>query len=481
MSLKEKTVTGLLWSSVDNIANQGINFIIGILLARILSPKEFGLIGMLAFFIAVSQTFIDSGFANALIRKKDCSQTEYSTVFFFNLAAGIIMFFILFLSSHAISTFFNEPELKAVIKVLALGLIIDSVTVIQRTILIRNINFKLQTRITIISTSVSGLFAIIMALKGYGVWSLVVLTLVKQILNSLLLWIWNHWIPALVFSVTAFKELFGFGSKLLLSGLIDTIYQNVYFLVIGKYFSAKDLGFYTRSHQFTFLPVQSITNVMSRVTYPVLSQIRDNTEILKSAYKKMIKSIMLISFVLMLGIAAVSEPMVITLIGEKWRNSVIYLQMLCFVGMFYPLHAINLNMLNVQGRSDLFLKLEIIKKMLAVPVIIIGVLFGIKIMITGMIINSLISYFLNSYWSGKFINYHFREQLKDIMPSFILASFIAVSVFALGCLLNLSYPVRLIVQVSTGALLFFGICELTKMGDYIYMKQIVLEKIFKRN
>ncbi len=480
MSLKQKTVSGLFWSSIDSFSSQGINFIVGIILARILTPKEFGLIGMLTIFIAVSQSFIDSGFTNALIRKKDCTQTDYSTVFFFNLAAGVVIFIMLFISAPAICNFFKEPELKAIVQVLALGLIIDSLTIIQRTILTRRVDFKLQTRISIIASTVSGLFAIILAYKGYGVWSLVALTLTRQALNSFFLWFWNRWRPVLIFSKSSFRELFHFGSKLLVSGLIDTIYRNVYFLVIGKYFSAQELGFYTRAYQFNSLPSQSITGIMSRVTYPVLAQMQDNPVMLKEGYRKMIRSIMLITFVLMLGMAAVAEPMIISLIGEKWRSSIIYLQMLCFVGMLYPLHALNLNMLNVQGRSDLFLKLEVIKKILAVPTIVIGVLFGIKIMIAGMILNSFIAYYLNSYWSGIFIKYGIKEQIKDIIPSFILAAGVAIIVFILGYFLKTPYLVTLIFQVIVGAVLVLGICELTKMPGYMYMKHIVVEKVFRR-
>jgi len=284
----------------------------------------------------------------------------------------------------------------------------------------------------------------------------------------------------MLFSKNSFRELFGFGSKLLVSSLIDTIYRNIYYLVIGKYFSAQDLGYYTRANQFRSFPTQNISNIMTRVSYPVLAQMNDDKEKLKAGYKRMIKSTMLITFVLVLGLAAVAEPMIITLIGEKWRPSVIFLQLLCFSGMLYPLQAINLNMLNVQGRSDLFLRLEIIKKSLAIPTIVIGIIFGIKIMMTGMIFNSLLSYYLNSYWSGKLINYTMTEQLKDIAPSFLLAASMAAMVFLLGLFISASSLVLLIIQLSAGALFVFVVCEVTAMPDYLYLKQIISEKIIKR-
>lgn len=478
MSLKQKTVSGLIWSFVDTMAGQGITFVVGIILARLLSPREFGLIGMITVFIAVSESFINSGFSSALIRKKDCTDTDFSTVFFFNLTVGILFFLLLFFSAPAISSFFNEPELTAILQVLGIVLIIDSLTLIQRTILTKRIDFKLQAKISMIASIGSGVVSITMAFYGLGVWALVAQRIVKQGLNSLFLWMWNRWKPLLVFSKKSFKELFGFGSKLLLSGLIDTIYRNVYYLIIGKFFSAQELGFYTKANEFKNLPSQNLNGIIGRVTYPVLSTLQDDIPRLRNNYQKLIRSVMFITFVLMLGMAAVAEPMIHTLIGAKWEPAIIYLQMLCFVGMMYPLHALNLNMLQVQGRSDLFLKLEVIKKIIAIPTIVIGVFFGIKMMIAGMMVNTLIAYYLNSYWSGKKIGYSFTQQVKDILPSFFLALTMGVAVYFLGKVLPFSYPVKLIIQIIFGGLFVLVISEVTKFRDYIFAKQLILEKIY---
>ncbi|TDN98216.1 MOP flippase family protein [Sunxiuqinia elliptica] len=483
MSLKQKTINGLFWSFIDSFANQGVQFIVGIILARILSPREFGLIGMLTIFIAISQSFVDSGFSNALIRKKDCTQEDYSTVFYFNLLVGILLYLILFFSASPISSFFKEPQLTLLLKILGLGVVFNAFGLIHRTILTKEINFKLQTRVSLVASIGSGSIAVTMALLGYGVWSLVVLTLARFGLNTLFFWIWAKWKPLHVFSKKSFNELFAFGSKLLLSGLIDTIYRNVYYLIIGKYFSAKELGFYTRADQFKAFPSQNLNNIIRRVSYPVLSSIQEDTDKLKQAYQKIIRTTMFVTFCLMLGMAAVAKPMIVTLIGEKWLPSVIYLQMLCFVGMFYPLHALNLNMLQVQGRSDLFLKLEIIKKVLAVPTIIIGIFWGIKLMILGMFINTIFEYYLNSLWSGKLLNYSFKNQVKDIMPAFSTALIMAIIVYSLGVLIDRPPILLLLFQIITGAVLivFFG--ELTQLKDYIFLKSLVLEKItiLKRN
>jgi len=467
----------LFWSAIDGFASQGIQFLVGIILARLLTPYEFGLIGMLTIFIALSQSFIDSGFTNALIRKKDCTQTDYSTVFYFNFVVSILFYFLLFFFAGSISRFFNEPQLEFLLQVLGLGLILNALSIIHRTILTKNIDFKLQARVSIVSSIISGIIAIAMAYNGFGVWSLVALTLSRFGFASLFLWLWTNWFPNLVFSYKSFKELFSFGSKLLLSGLIDTTFRNIYYLVIGKYFSAVELGYYTRADQFKAMPSQNLANIIQKVSYPLLSNIQDNVIRLRLAYSQLIKSTMFITFVLMLLMAATAKPMIITLVGEQWLPAVNYLQLLCFVGMFYPLHALNLSMLKVMGRSDLFLRLEIIKKILSVPIIVIGILYGIKIMILGMLVNTIFAYYLNSYWSGKMISYPFFEQVKDIFPSFLLAFTVSVVVFIIANFISLSNVWILIVQIITAAILTFVLSEIFKLSSYLYIKEIIRNQI----
>jgi teichuronic acid exporter len=478
MSLKQKTVNGLMWSFAENMANQGTNFIIGIVLARLLVPRDFGLVGMITIFIAVSQSFIDSGFSQALIRKKDCSQSDYSTVFYFNLLVGIFFYVILFFAAGAISVFFNEPQLTLLVRVLGINLIISALSLIQVTQLTKRIDFKLQTRITVLFSIGSGLLSIWMALNGYGVWSLVAKSLSQYALQSFFLWIWNGWRPSWLFDKKSFKEMYAFGAKLLVSGLIDTVFKNIYYLVIGKYFHAVELGYYTRADQFQNLPSQNLTGVIQRVSYPVLASIQDDAPKLKSAYKKLIKSSMLLSFVFMFGLAAVAKPLVISLIGVKWLPCVIYLQLLCFVGALYPLQALNLNMLKLQGRSDLVLHLEIVKKAIFVPMIVIGVFLGIKALILGMLIGSIFAYFLNSYWSGKLIGYSSWEQLRDIMPSFLLALLMGMAAYAAGTILKTAPWQTLIIQVMIGGIFAFGACEIFGLGDYLYLKRVVKEQLF---
>lgn len=478
-SIKNKTISGLTWSFADNILNQSIHFITGIILARLLTPKDYGLVGMITIFIAISQSFIDGGFSQALIRKKDCKGEDYSTVFLFNLGVGIVFYLILFFSAGMISDYFKESRLYLLIKVMGLNLIINAFGLVGRTELTKKINFKLQTKISIIASVLSGIIGIIMAFHGFGVWSLVAKTISQNIITSILLCLWNKLNIRFLFSITCFKEMFGFGSKLLASGIIDDIYQNIYYLIIGKYFSAIDLGYYTRAEQFSLLSSKNIGQVVQKVSYPVLSTIQDQSEKLKKGYKKLIKNTMFITFTLSIGLCAIAEPLIIVLIGEKWRPAIPYLQLLCFVNMLYPLHALNLNILKVKGRSDLFLILEIIKKTLAIPTIIIGIIFGIKIMIIGMIMNSFMAYFLNSYWSGKMLNYPMKEQVMDILPSFIIASLMGIVLYILSIILPINNLSLLIVQLLSGALITIFLSVIFKIKEYNEIREIIITNIMK--
>jgi len=468
--LKEKTLNGLLWSFIDNFAKYGFQFIIGIILARILTPKEFGLIGIITVFISISNSIVDSGFSQALIRKNNATDKDYSTVFLYNLTFSVFVFLILFFCADYVSIFFGEPNLKLLLRVFSINIIINSFGIVQRTQLIKNINFKAQTKITIIASVASGILAICLAYFGFGVWSLIVKTTIFNLITVLLLRFYTDWKPMLYFSKKSFKELFSFGSKMVVAGLIDTIYRNIYYVIIGKYYSSVDLGYYTRAEQFNNFPSSNLTTVIQRVSYPVLTKLQDDNEKLKFGYKKTITLTMFISFTSMFWLAAVSESLILSLIGINWEQSIIYLQLLCFVGMLYPLHGLNLNILKVKGRSDLFLKLEIIKKILAVPIIIAGIYWGIKIMIIGMIINSIIAYYINSFWSGRLVNYSMREQLMDIVPSFLLSAFTASVVYAASLYLKFSPMANLMLLSVLWISILVLICEITKFKPY---KEIV--------
>lgn len=479
--LKKKTILGLFWSFSDLIANQGIQFIIQVILARLLVPKDFGIIGMITVFIAISQSFIDSGFTNALIREKKPSQEDYSTVFYFNLFMAVLMYILLFFSAGAISRFFKEPQLIAILRILALVLIINSFGLIQRTMLTKNINFKTQTKISVISSIISGIIAVIFAYMGFGVWSLVIKTLSMQIIQSLLLCMYNRWIPSLVFKMDSFKRLFGFGWKLLISGLIETLYNNLYFLIIGKVFSAVDLGYYTNAQKLRDTASQSITTSVQKVGYPVLSSIKEDEDRLRSAYKKIIKTSVFITFPLMIGLAVVASPLIRLIFGQKWINSIGSFQILCFAGMLFPLHAINLDILQVKGRSDLFLGLEIVKKVIGLISIFIVLFFklGIIGLLWAAVINSYMCYFINSYYSAEMLSYSTIQQINDITPAFIASMLMAIVVYFSGAILPNNNLVKLIVQFIIGVIVYVGICKIARIEELNTLGEL-LNSILKK-
>ena len=470
-SLKTKTINGLIWSFIDNFSVQLSQFIIGIILARILSPNDFGLIGMLTIFITISQWFVSSGFGQALIRKKDCNQNDYSTVFIFNIISGFVLYIVLFLTSSYISNFFNEPQLEALLNVLGISLIIIAFTIIQQTQLTKRLDFKLQTRISVISSIISGIIGVLLAYLGYGVWSLVYKSLLEYFIRSFLLWRYNKWRPSFIFDTNSFKELFGFGSKLMLRGLIYTIFNNLYYVVIGKYFSTADLGYYTRAEQFNRMPSSNINKVINRVSYPVLSELQNDDKALKAAYKKIFTSLVFISSISMLILGAIAEPLILTLIGEKWLPSVPILQLLCFVGLLYPLCDFNLTILKVKGKSGLILKLEIIKRILSIPVIIIGIMYGINALIIGMIVLSLFEFLINSYFSGKEISYTLKEQILNNLPSISVAFVVSSLIYYLSLRLELSNLLILFICLTLAMIMVVLISEIFKIKAYLNIKK----------
>lgn len=477
-SLKQKTVKGVGWSFADNIANSGITFLVGLVLANILTPEEYGIMAMVTIFIAVSNSIVDSGFSNALIRKTNIRSVDYNTVFYFNLIVSIFLYLILYVSAPAISVFFKEPVLVDVMRVIGWILIINAFAIIPRTIFVRNINFKAQTKVSLIASVSSGVIGIGMALAGWGVWSLVGQQLSRQLLNTVFLWIFCRWRPLWEFSTQSFKELFGFGSKLLASGLIDTIYRDIYYLIIGRFYSAADLGQYTRASQFNTIFSSNLTSVVQRVSYPVLSSIQNEPERLLGAYRRVIKTTMLITFACMLGLAAVAKPLIVILIGEKWLPAVYFLQIICFSGMLYPLHAINLNILQVKGRSDLFLKLEIIKKAIAVIPVTLGIFFGIEFMLWGSVCTSFNAFFLNSYYSADLIGYPTLRQIKDVLPTFLVSLIVAGIMWGLS-FLPLSNYIILPLQLAVGLVLAYLIYERIQLPEYMEIRGMALS-IFRK-
>lgn len=476
--LKDKTIKGVGWSAIDNVAQYGVTFVVSIVLARLLSPDDYGLLGLIAIFTAVCGTLINAGFTTALIRKQDTTDDDYNTVFIVNLGMSLLMYGIIFFCSPLIADFFQREELVWLTRVSSLGMIIGALSLVQQTRLTKRIDFKSQTKITIVASISSGIIGIALALMKFGVWALVAQALSSQMIRTVLLWHVNKWIPQLCFSIKSFNELFGFGWKLMVSGVIDTVWKELNQFVVGKFYSPATLGQYTRAKHFSQLLSSNLTSVVQRVTYPVLSNIQDDKQRMINAYRKIIKTTMFVTAISMFFLGAISEPLFYCLIGPKWHEAATYLPLICVVGSTYPLHAINLNMLQVQGRSDLFLGLEIIKKIIATGPLLIGAFVGIFPMLWASVIVNIIAYFLNSYYTGKLLGYSSWMQIKDVAPSYGIAAIVALSVFFMKYF-PISNWIILPLQIVFGLFCFFLICWLTKNNEYMEIKNIVKPVINK--
>ena len=474
-SLKDKTVKGLGWSALDNAARYGMQFAVGIVLARLLSPDDYGLLGLVGIVTVICTALVNGGFTTALIRKKDATDDDYNTVFICNLAMSVLLYGVTFLCAPLIAGFFEREELTVLVRVASIGLIIGALGMVQQTRLTKRIDFKTQTKITIAATALSGIVGIGMALTGFGVWALVAQQLISQIISTVLLYIYNRWVPRLCFCKESFHDLFGFGWKMMVSVLLDAVWKELTQVVVGKFYSPATLGQYTRAKHYAKLFSSNLTTVVERVTYPVLSSIQDDKQRMVSAYRRIIRTSMFITSVALFSLASVSEPLIHCMIGPKWHEAATYLPFLCISFSLYPLHAINLNMLKVQGRSDLFLGLEVIKKIISLAPLFVGAFVGILPMLWVNIFVGIIAYFLNSHYSGRLLGYSSWMQLRDIAPSYALAISIALSVWFMKYL-PLSYWVVLPMQMAVGAIVFFTLCNLFKMNEYKEIMDILKRK-----
>lgn len=474
LSLKNKTVRGVGWSAADAFLGQGVTFLVGLVLARLLSPDEYGLIGIVAIFTNVMVGIVDCGFSNSLIRKTKVTDDDYSTLFIFNLVVSGVLFAFLYYCAPWVAVFFNRPQLVVLLRVMGLILIIQALYIVQSTILSRRIDFKTKTKASIISATCSGVIGIVMAYLGFGVWSLVAQQLSRQLIQALCLWIFNKWWPQLRFSISSLRYMWGFGWKLLLSGLLESIWKELYQAIVGKFYSPATLGQYTRAKEYSNLFSSNFTSIVQRVSYPVLSLVQDDEKRMVSALQRVIKCTMFVAAICLLFIAAVSEPLIYCLIGPNWHLASTYLPLICISMSLYPLHAINLSMLQVQGRTDIFLYLEIVKKIIAFGPICLGIFVNIYWMLIGTIITGIISFFLNSFYSGKSLGYSSWMQIKDVAPSYLIAFFVAICVYFFKYM-PISNWFILPIQLCVGALVLLGVCEKTKIEEYVELKSIATQ------
>jgi O-antigen/teichoic acid export membrane protein len=455
MSLKKQTFSGVIWTFMDTFFVRGLMFVTMILLARWLGPTDFGLLGMIAVFIAIGKSLTESGMTTSLIRTKAPDQDDFSTIFFINLLMSCIVYTIIFLSAPYISLFFEQDILIEIIRVYCLLFLITAFSAVQLAILTKNMEFKKITKINFPSTIIGVAIGLYMGYTGYGVWSIVWMHLSTEFTKGILLWYTSNWKPKLIFSKEKFKFHYKFGYKLVLSGLLDTIFKNSYNILIGKYFSAQILGFYERAKQFSEYPSSTLTGVLAKVTYPLLAQVQDEAKRLESIYRKLIRVSFFIIAPLMLGVAAIAEPLFKILLGDQWLPAVIFFQILSLAMMLYPIHAFNINILKVYGRSDLFLKLEIIKKVIITISIIIAFQFGVIGLVWSSVFTSFATLGVNMYYSSKLINYTILRQVKDLGSTFLIAIFMGL---LMNQTLQYTYELSIILQlmlVSVSGMFFY--------------------------
>lgn len=475
-NLKGKAISGFAWSLGERFGSAISDFVISIIIARLLAPEEFGLVAMVMVFISLLTPFIDAGLGKALIRKKEVTDKDYSTIFWWNIAVSILVYFILYFSAPLVSAFYKEPELKEILRVVGLLVILQAFSVIQTTRLTKLLDFRSLTIRSVISNLLSGLLGLYLAFNGWSYWAIVVRQLANAGLSALLLWSISNWRPSFSFSVASFKEFFGFGNKLLLSGLLDAAFNNIYPLLIGKFFSPAALGFYNRANNLRNLPQNIYTSVVSRVTYPILAQINGNDDQLIKGYTKLIQLTSFIYFPIMLLLMGGSKLIIVVLLTEKWLPAVSLLKGLALAGILYPIHALNLNVLMIKGRSDLFLRLEVIKKMIVVIIIVVTFKWGIMGLVIGQIVYSVLALILNTFYTKRILNYSLFNQLKDILPSLYTSLAVGLSIMIGSENLGIYTWWSLIGWLLLGLLFYILLSGFTNRRDFGYFSTLIRQK-----
>jgi len=480
-SLKDRTISGVFWSFLQNVGARGVALLTAIILARLLTPADFGLIGMLSIFIALSQTLIDGGLNLALIQKKDTDDEDYSTVFYINLTVSIIIYLILFLLAPLIAKFYNQPILCSLTRVLSINVLVNAFVFVQDSKLKKALKFKTLMIIHIPSMLISGVIAIIMALLGAGVWSIVGQQLSMRMAYAIQLWFYSKWTPSLVFNKAKAKALFSFGSKVMLSNTITTLYDNVYLIVIGKFFPIDTLGYYSNGKKLVDMPTQTLSTVLKSVTFSAFSAIQDEDHRLKEGYKKMIKQILfwLTPFLTLAAVTAV--PLFKILLTAKWLPSVPFFRLLCIVGVIYPLNSFNINIINVKGRSDIVLKLDILKKTIITVGVFLAIPFGIWAVVIFQPINAILAYIINSHYSGRFINYSLREQVGDIYHIFVACFFVGSVIYFIDLRIQEFTPdiIRLLIGWILGFVGYLMLAWRFKFDPFLEFITIVKARLLK--
>lgn len=474
-SLKHKTKIAAYWKALEQIGHYGIQFIVGIVMARLLTPEDYGITALPAVFISIASLFVDCGFTNALIRKPNVTEKDLSTSFYYSIIVGIICYFIIYFSSPWIAKFYNVPILETLMRITALTFFISPLNTPLIVILQRRMDFKTPARINILTKIFGGVLGIICAYMGLGLWSLVVLSLSSAFLNFLITWFVVKWIPHDKWSMHSFKYLFSYGNKILATFLIDRIYMNITPIIIGKFYSPTQLGVYNRALGYAQLPSQQLTGVVSSVTFPALCKVQDNDLLLATNYRKMLRFTAFIIFPIMTLLYVLAEPFIILLITDKWIECVPYLQLMCIWWIWSPIHSLNLNILLVKGRSDLFLKIEIIKKSIGLVIMCVTLPMGIIPFLYGSIINSIIALFINTYYTGKMIHVDFFRQMMDLIPLLFLSIVMGVCVMTINSFVE-NLLIQAIIGIVVGGAIYLALSILLKRQELEDLKYMLNRK-----
>ncbi len=452
-SIKEQTLHSAKWTAIEKFGLQGMQFFLGIIMARLLTPEDYGTVGMIGIFFAVSASFIDSGFGNALVRKKDCTQADYCTVFYFNILVAIFFYVVLFLAAPLIADFFHVPLLSVIVRVQSINFLLNSLMQVQYAKLNKELEFKVLAKRSMLATLLSGILGVVLAYCGWGVWALVYQGLFSTVISLIYIWVCCNWRPSLIFSLSSFRELGSYGSKLLAAGLLHTIYTNMTTLVIGRFYSAQELGNYNRGTSFVTLPVDTVKSILLTVTFPILAKIQDDNERLVGVYRKYIKVMSIPIFFGCLLLVSMGKPLFVLLLTEKWLPAVDFLTIYAFAIMFDHISVLNLNLLQVKGHSDLFLKLEIIKKTISFVILFAAIPFGPIGICISKVIYTQVATFINTYYTGKLFGLGYWTQIKDFLSYFVVAvlaclpMFIVNTYFNINCILGISLSIILGISI----------------------------------
>lgn len=473
---RKMVISNMLWRLAERCGAQGVSFIVSLILARLLLPEAYGVISLITVFTSILNLFIDSGFKNALIQKKDADQLDYSTVFYFNIVMGVLLYGIMFAAAPLIADFYDRPYMVTYIRAMSLTLVLGGINGVQQAVVARRMQFKRFFYATLTGTVISAVVGISMAYMGTGIWALITQRLVNQAIDTVFLWFTVRWRPSLRFSMKRLKPMFGYGSKLLLSSFANTLMGNLTGLIVGKIYTAELLAYYDKGKNIPNLVVQNLQAAVQSVLFPVIAGNQNQKEEVKKILRKSILTSTYCIFPCMTGIAVCAEPLVRLLYTEKWLTMVPYLQLWCFCFAFYLWHTANLQVIQALGRSDIFLKIEIIKQFLSLGGILLSAPFGVLAMLVATCIVAVISLYINARPNVRLAGYGFGEQIKDVSPIICLNLLMGIAVYLVGCI-DMPDMIKLIVQILTGAAIYIGGSFVIKLEIYNYLKQTVKELV----